>query len=194
MGGFLEELLMYFSSVCISVWVCAVYLQPAVPVWWSDLGSIMSPAGALFRVVMLAPTALWVIRNHLQEAYPKHTVAAKGVAWSKWSFCCCYWFPHLRASLLLLITDQGTASRTRLWLLEHSWSSWFRLPAWRARSCAVCLDRHHCGWDFTTLNLWQKTASTVCKNLKIWAGFQLQCRWYKAFTNYFHNFIFYWKW
>lgn len=51
--------------------------------------------------------------NHLQQAYPKHTTAVKGVAWSKCSLRSFYWFPHLRASLLLLITDQGTASCTR---------------------------------------------------------------------------------
>lgn len=114
MGGLSEDLLMYFSLVCICV-CCAVYSQPAVPIWWSYLGSIMSPAGVLLRVVTLAPTALWVIRNHLQQAYPKRTTAVKGVAHSKQSLRGFYWFPHLRASLLLLITDQGTASRSRPW-------------------------------------------------------------------------------
>lgn len=103
-----------FSSDCICV-CCAVYSQPAVPIWWSYLGSIMSPAGVLFRVVTLAPTALQVIRNHLQQAYPKRTTAVKGVARSEQSLRGFYWFPHLRASLLLLITNQGTASRSRLW-------------------------------------------------------------------------------
>lgn len=100
----------FFSSLYLCV--CAVCLQPAVPIWWSDLGSIMSAAGVLLKVVALAPTAPWVIRNHLQQAYPKHTTAAKGVARSKRSLRGFYWFPHLRASLLLLITDQGTASCT----------------------------------------------------------------------------------
>lgn len=33
-----------------------------------------------FRVFSSAPTALWVIRNHLQQAHPKHTIAVEGVA------------------------------------------------------------------------------------------------------------------
>lgn len=103
----------FFFSLYLCV--CAVYLQPAVPIWWSDLGSIMSSAGVLFWVVALAPTALWVIRNPLQQAYPKHTTAVKGVARSKLSLRGFYWFTHLSASLLLLITDQGTASRTKPW-------------------------------------------------------------------------------
>lgn len=46
-----------------------------------------------------------------------------------------------------------------LGLLEHSWSSWLtdRLPALWARSYAVCLERHHSGWDYTSLDMWQNT-------------------------------------
>lgn len=102
----------------------------------------MWPAGVLFRVVALAPPALWVIRNHLQQAYPKHTTAAKGVALSKRSLHGFYWFSHLRASLLLLITDQGTASRTRPWATGaqlEKLAQW--LPTLWVRSYAVCLER-----------------------------------------------------
>lgn len=46
-----------------------------------------------------------------------------------------------------------------LGLLEHSWSSWLtdRLPALWARSYADCLERHHSGWDYTSLDMWQNT-------------------------------------
>lgn len=62
-----------FQLVFVCVWTLCL---PAVPIWWSDLGSIMSPAGVLFTFVALPPTALWVIGDHLQQACPKHTAAA----------------------------------------------------------------------------------------------------------------------
>lgn len=164
MGGFLVVLLMYFLQF---VFVCAcVCLQPAVPIWWSDLGSIMVLAGVLFRDSALAPAALWAIRNHLHQPYPKHTTTAKGVAPPKRSLYGFYWFPHLRASLLLLLSPIRAQHATQgLWLLEHSWSSQFndRLPSQWERSYAVCLGRHHSGLDSTTLNVQQKTAPNVCK-------------------------------
>lgn len=136
MGDFLLEILMYFFSVCVCVYACvpAVCLQPAVPVWWTDLGSIMSPAGVQFRVVASAPLALWVIRIHLQQAYPKHSTALKGVARSKRSLCGFYWFPHLSASLLLLITDQDSKLHKAL--------------GYRSTAVAICsvTGRLHCVW------------------------------------------------
>lgn len=136
MGGFLEELLMYFSSVCICVCVCSV------------ICSLLSLFDGLIWVPLcrqqefcsecltLAPTAPLVIRTHLQQAYPTHTTAVKGVARSKQSLRGSYWFPHLRASLLLLITDHGTAKPHKA--LGY-WST-----AGAVGSVTGCL---HCGWD-----------------------------------------------
>lgn len=41
------DVFLFSLYLCVCV---QCYLQPAVPIWWSDLGSIMSPAGVLFRV------------------------------------------------------------------------------------------------------------------------------------------------
>lgn len=68
----------------------------------------MSAAGSLLRV------ALWVIANHLQQAQILNTPQRRRV-WPglKRSLRPFYRFPHLGASLLWLIADQGAASRTR---------------------------------------------------------------------------------
>lgn len=166
-----------YWSIChqfVFVCVCALCLHPVVPIWWSDLGSIMSPAGVLFRFVTLAPTALWAIRDHLQQACPKHTTAVECVGRSKRSLRGFDWFPHLRASLSLLITDQGTASHTRP-----------RSTAGAGDSMTDCRGvmlsvYHHRGWDFTTGRI---QLQLFVNYLTTRAGFQLQCPWYKAFTN-----------
>lgn len=66
---------------------CAVRLHPAGPIWWTDLGSIISPAGVPFRVRVLAPTAPWVIWDHLQQACPEHTTTEADVGRCKRNLC-----------------------------------------------------------------------------------------------------------
>lgn len=154
MGGFLEKILMYFFS-SLYLCVCVVYLQPAVPIWWTDLGSIMSPAGVPFRAVALAPLTLWVIRNHLQQAYPKHTAAAKGVARSKHSLHGFYWFPHLSASLLLLITNQDTASYTRPWATGAQLEPW---DYWRS----ACIVHEELCYLFREASVWLRCLISEC--------------------------------
>lgn len=99
-----------YLCVCVQ-WICSLLSLFDGLIWVP----LCRQRGFLFRVVALQPTALWAIRNHLQQAFPKHTTAVKGVAQSKRSLRGFYWFSYLRASLLLLITDQGTVSRARPW-------------------------------------------------------------------------------
>lgn len=159
----------FFFSLYLCLYVCAECLQPAVPIWWSDLGSIMSAAGFLLRVVALAPTALWVIRNHLQQAYPitpqqrrvwldLNGVYAASIDFHIWEYLYYCWSP-IRTQQALQV----------LGLLEHSWSRQFndRQPEMWARSYAVCLERiNHLRlfvYNCTTLKVWQETDPAVCK-------------------------------
>lgn len=91
--------------VLLYVTVCTVYLQPAVPIWCTDLGSIKKLVGVLFRIATLAPTTLRGSKSHLQQA--ELTTAAEGVAQSKWSLRSFYWFPHLKASLVIADHHSG---------------------------------------------------------------------------------------
>lgn len=67
---FLWGISTYPSSVCI--FVCAVYLQPAVPISSTDLGSFLLAVGARLKGSVREPLALLVIRNLLQLVYPEH--------------------------------------------------------------------------------------------------------------------------
>lgn len=173
MGGFLEELLMYFSSVCICVCVCSVFAAccPYLMVWFGfhyvASGGFCSesshcnqlPCGWSETICsrrILNILQQWRVWHSLNGAY------AASIDFHIWEHLYYCWSP-IRA----LQATKG------LGLLEHSWSSRLndRLPALWARSYAVCLERHHCGWDFTTLNVWQKTASIVCKLPDYTGGF-----------------------
>lgn len=163
MGGFLEELLMYFSSVYICVYVqciCSLLSLFDGLIWvplcrqrgffselshWHQLPCGWSETLCSRRI--LNTLQQWRVWHGLNWAY----VASIDLhIWVHLYYC---WSP-IRA-------QQAAQS---LGLLEHSWSRRLndRLPRLWVKSYAVCLERY-CGWDFSNLNVWQKTASAVCK-------------------------------
>lgn len=194
MGGFLEELLMYFSSVCICVCVQCIC-------------SPLSLFDGLIWVPLCRQRGLCWESSHWHQLpcgwseticsrRILNTTAVKGVARSKRSLRGFYWFPHLRASLLLLITDQGTASCTSPWATGAQLE---QLVQWQA-ACIMgaelcCLFRETSVWfRFYNWMCGRKQLQVSVNNLTTWAGFQLQCPWYKRFTNYLGNLISCWKW
>lgn len=189
MGGFLEELLMYFSSVCISVYVCSVFAAccPYLMVWFgfhygTSRRSVQSrrigtncPVGDQKTICsrrVLNTLQQWRVWHGLNGAY------AASIDFHIWEHLYYCWSP---------ISAQQAPQGLRL--LEHSWSSRFndRLPIVGEELC--CL--------FREASLWLRFYNSQCvaeNSFHCRAGFQLQCPWSKACTDYLGNLISCWKW
>ena len=162
--------------VCVYVCVCAVNLQPAVPAWWSDLGSIMSPAGfcseswcrhqppsgrseTICRRPILNTLLQWKVWHGLNGAY---TASIDFHIWEHLYYC---WSPF-RA--------QQAAQGFRL--LEQSWSARFddTPPASRGEEL-WCLFRETSSWlgFYSSWMCGRKQPQLSVNNLTTWAGFQL---------------------
>ena len=125
----------FFFSLYLCLCVCAECLQPAVPIWWSDLGSIMSAAGFLSHWYQLL--CGWSETICSRRTLSHHS--SEGCGSISTEFTQLLLISAFESISIIVDHRSGHSKPYRLPCRQFN----DRQPEMWARSYAVCLERIH---------------------------------------------------